>query len=59
MEHGGISRRLVRLATSLVSFIRGGLALITVVASGFFGSINGSNPATVAAIGGILVHALK
>jgi len=58
MEHGGISRRLVRLASTLVGSLRGGLGLITVVASAFFGAISGSNPATVAAIGGIMAPSM-
>ncbi len=58
MEHGGISKRLIRLASSLVGSFRGGLGLITVVASAFFGAISGSNPATVAAIGGIMVPSM-
>ena len=58
MEHGGISKRLIRLASSLVGSFRGSLGLITVVASAFFGSISGSNPATVAAIGGIMVPSM-
>ncbi len=55
MEYGGISRRLVNLASSLVGGFRGGLGLITILASAFFSAISGSNPATVAAIGGIMV----
>jgi len=55
MEHGGISRRLVKLASAMVGGYRGGLGLITILASAFFGAISGSNPATVAAIGGIMV----
>ncbi len=58
MEHGGISRRLIKLASALVGSFRGGLGLITVVASAFFGAISGSNPATVAAIGGIMVPSM-
>lgn len=58
MEHGGISKRLIRLASAIVGSFRGGLGLITVVASAFFGSISGSNPATVAAIGGIMVPSM-
>jgi C4-dicarboxylate transporter DctM subunit len=58
MEHGGISRRLIRLASTLVGSLRGGLGLITVVASAFFGAISGSNPATVAAIGGIMAPSM-
>jgi C4-dicarboxylate transporter DctM subunit len=58
MEHGGISKRLVRLASAMVGFLSGGLGLITVVASAFFGAISGSNPATVAAIGGLMVPSM-
>lgn len=58
MEHGGISRRLVKLASALVGGYRGGLGLITILASAFFGAISGSNPATVAAIGGIMVPSM-
>ncbi|MCF7934719.1 MAG: TRAP transporter large permease [Synergistales bacterium] len=58
MEHGGISKRLVRLASSMVGSLPGGLGLITVLASAFFGAISGSNPATVAAIGGIMVPSM-
>ena len=58
MEHGGISRRLVRLASAMVGGYRGGLGLITILASAFFGAISGSNPATVAAIGGIMVPSM-
>ena len=58
MEYGGISKRLVHLASSIVGSLRGGLGLITILASAFFGAISGSNPATVAAIGGIMVPAM-
>ena len=58
MEHGGISSRLIRFASVFVGWMKGGLGLITVVASAFFGSISGSNPATVAAIGGLMVPSM-
>ena len=58
MEHGGISKRLIRLASAIIGSMRGGLGLITVMASAFFGAISGSNPATVAAIGGIMVPSM-
>ncbi len=58
MEYGGISKRLVHLASAMVGSFRGGLGLITILASAFFGAISGSNPATVAAIGGIMVPAM-
>lgn len=55
MQYGGISKRLVNLASAIVGNLRGGLGLITILSSAFFGAISGSNPATVAAIGGIMV----
>lgn len=55
MERGGISRRLIRFANSLIGFLPGGLALVTVLASMFFAAISGSSPATVAAIGSIMI----
>ncbi len=58
MEHGGISKRLIRLATAIVGSLRGSLGVITVMASAFFGAISGSNPATVAAIGGFMVPSM-
>ncbi|MFD2831266.1 TRAP transporter large permease [Corticicoccus populi] len=58
MGKGGISRRLLDLASSLVGFITGGLSLVTVVACMFFAAISGSGPATVAAIGGFMIPAM-
>ena len=55
MEKGGISKRLVGFAKLLFSWLPAGLSCITIAASAFFGAISGSNPATVAAIGGIMV----
>lgn len=54
MEYGGISRRLVRLFDLLLSRIKGGLAITTVVACAFFAALSGSAPGTVAAIGSIM-----
>ena len=58
MGKGGISKRLITLASTMIGALPGGLGLITIVASAFFGAISGSNPATVAAIGGIMVPAM-
>lgn len=55
MERGGISKRLIRFAQVLLGKLPSSLAIITTIASAFFGAISGSNPATVAAIGGIMV----
>lgn len=56
---GGISRRLVNLAESLVGFITGGLAMVTVLACMFFAAISGSGPATVSAIGSFMIPSMK
>ena len=53
MAEGGISKRLIAFFEIVLKAVPGRLAVISVVASAFFGAISGSNPATVAAIGGI------
>lgn len=58
MEYAGISRRLVFFANAMVGHITGGLAVVTVVVTCFFAAISGSGPATVAAIGAILIPAM-
>ncbi len=58
MEIGGISKRLVDLAASIVGSITGGFAIIAVLASMFFAAISGSAPATVISIGAIMVPAM-
>lgn len=58
MEHGGISKRLVNFATSLVGHFTGGLAIVTIVASVFFAAMSGSAVATTAAIGAIMIPAM-
>lgn len=58
MEKGGISKRLIRFANSLIGSLPGGLALVTILASMFFAAISGSSPATVAAIGAIMIPAM-
>lgn len=55
MEGGGLSKRLVGFFDTIVGHLTGGLAIVTVVACMFFGAISGSAPATVAAIGTIMV----
>ncbi len=59
MELGGMSRRLVRLANSIVGNVAGGLAHVQVLASCFFAALSGSSPATTAAIGGALIPEMK
>ncbi|MDH3421376.1 MAG: TRAP transporter large permease, partial [Gemmatimonadota bacterium] len=59
MNATGISRRLIALASALVGFIRGGLSMVTISASLFFAEISGSAVADVAALGSILIPAMK
>ncbi|PID22319.1 C4-dicarboxylate ABC transporter permease [Sporosarcina sp. P3] len=55
MEHAGISKRLIDFAQALVGHRKGGIIFVTVMTAIFFAAISGSGPATVAAIGGILI----
>ncbi|MEO8185960.1 MAG: TRAP transporter large permease [Burkholderiaceae bacterium] len=59
MNTSGISRRLIALASALLGFIRGGLAMVTVGTSLFFAEISGSAVADVAALGSVLIPAMK
>lgn len=59
MTAGGVSKRLVRFAASLVGHFRGGLGGISILASSFFAALSGSNAATVAAIGSIMIPSMK
>ena len=59
MEKGGLSVRLVKLASVLVGGMHGGLGVVTVLSCMFFAAISGSSPATVAAIGSIMIPAMK
>ncbi|MBR1671884.1 MAG: TRAP transporter large permease [Fretibacterium sp.] len=58
MDYAGISSRLIDFANSCVGHRKGGLAVVTVVVACFFAAISGSGPATVAAIGGVLIPAM-
>ncbi|MGY9001768.1 MAG: TRAP transporter large permease [Rhodospirillales bacterium] len=59
MNASGISRRLIAFASALLGFIRGGLSMVTIGASMFFAEISGSAVADVAALGSILIPAMK
>ena len=59
MEMGGISRRLVNVAEAMIGNIRGGLGMVTILSSMFFSAISGSGPATTAAVGGVMIPAMK
>lgn len=58
MENGGISKRIVAFANSLVGHFPGGFGLAVVVASAFFAAMTGSGAACVAAIGGMMIPAM-
>lgn len=55
MAEGGMAARLINLAKLFVGFIRGGLALVNVLASTFFGCISGSSVADTASIGSVMI----
>lgn len=58
MSKGGMSKRLIALARSLVGTVHGGMAIVSVMACMFFASISGSTAATTAAIGIVLIPAM-
>ncbi|WP_290686594.1 MULTISPECIES: TRAP transporter large permease [unclassified Haematobacter] len=58
LTHGGVARRMIRFATSLVGHWHGGMALASVLACALFAAISGSSPATVMAVGSIMVPAM-
>lgn len=58
METGGISKRLIALANTLVGRVHGGLALVSIVACIFFAAISGSSAATAAAVGSIMIPSM-
>ncbi|MCC8056669.1 TRAP transporter large permease [Cloacibacillus sp.] len=58
MEWGGISKRLIDLSMNVVGGMYGGLANVSILACMFFAAISGSAPATVVAIGSIMVPAM-
>jgi tripartite ATP-independent transporter DctM subunit len=55
MAEGGMAERLVNLAKIFVGFLRGGLALVNILASTFFGCISGSSVADTASIGSVMI----
>ena len=58
LTHGGVARRMIRFATSMIGHWYGGLGLAGVMACALFAAISGSSPATVIAIGSILMPAM-
>jgi C4-dicarboxylate transporter DctM subunit len=58
LTHGGVARRMIAFATAMVGHWHGGLGLAGVVACALFAAVSGSSPATVVAIGSILLPAM-
>lgn len=58
LTHGGVARRMIAFATSMVGHYHGGLGLAAVLACALFAAVSGSSPATVVAIGSILIPAM-
>ncbi len=58
LTHGGVARRMIKFATSMVGHFHGGLGLGGVLACALFAAVSGSSPATVVAIGSILMPAM-
>jgi C4-dicarboxylate transporter DctM subunit len=58
LTHGGVARRMIRFASSMVGHWHGGLGLAGVMACALFAAVSGSSPATVVAIGSILLPAM-
>ncbi len=59
MNTGGITKRIVNLSLAIVGHIRGGLALVNVIASMFFAGVSGSAVADTASIGAVLIPSMK
>jgi len=58
LTHGGVAKRMIRFASSMVGHWYGGLGLAAVLACALFAAISGSSPATVMAVGSILIPAM-
>ena len=58
MAKAGISKRLIKFVDTCVGHKKGGIAIVCVIVACFFGAISGSGPATVAALGAVLIPAM-
>jgi C4-dicarboxylate transporter, DctM subunit len=58
LTHGGVARRMIRFATSMIGHYYGGLGLAGVMACALFAAVSGSSPATVVAIGSVILPAM-
>jgi C4-dicarboxylate transporter, DctM subunit len=58
LTHGGVAKRMINFATSMVGHWHGGMAVAAILAAGLFSAVSGSSPATVVAIGSIMLPAM-
>jgi C4-dicarboxylate transporter DctM subunit len=58
LTHGGVARRMIRFASSMIGHWHGGLGLAGVMACALFAAVSGSSPATVVAIGSVILPAM-
>ncbi len=58
LTHGGVARRMIRFATAMIGHWHGGLGLAGVMACALFAAVSGSSPATVVAIGSVILPAM-
>ncbi|MEY4342538.1 MAG: hypothetical protein RL736_331, partial [Pseudomonadota bacterium] len=58
MSTGGVAKRLIRFSIACVGHMRGGLAIASILACTFFAAVSGSSPATVVAVGSIMIAAM-
>jgi C4-dicarboxylate transporter DctM subunit len=58
LTHGGVAKRMIRFATSMLGHFHGGLGLAAVAACALFAAVSGSSPATVVAIGAVILPAM-
>ena len=59
LTHGGVAKRMIRFATSMLGHFYGGLGLAGVMACALFAAVSGSSPATVVAIGSVILPAME
>ncbi len=59
MSTGGIARRIVNFASTLISFVNGAIGAVTIISCMFFGALSGSGMATTSAIGGMMIPEMK
>jgi C4-dicarboxylate transporter DctM subunit len=58
LTDGGVAKRIINFAVNLVGWMPGGLAMASIVACAFFATLSGSSPATVMAIGSLMLPAM-